>query len=194
MKNSSFALMALLVFNNLLFSQDLIVKRDGSDVESKVVEVAEKVIKYKNFSNPDGPLYSISKDKVLMIRYENGTKDVFNSAKKAAAKETPSLTDEDLQMKGLQDAKMYYDAKNTGAGWTAAATVLFSPLIGVIPAAITASSEPKDKNLDYPDPKLMEKYSYNESYKKEALKKKKRKIWAFFGVSSGAWLLLLLLL
>ena len=34
-------------------------------------------IKYKKFDNPNGPLYTILKSEVFLIKYENGTKDVF---------------------------------------------------------------------------------------------------------------------
>ena len=36
-------------------------------------------MKYKRCDNPEGPTFSLEKSKLLMIRYKNGTKDVFNS-------------------------------------------------------------------------------------------------------------------
>jgi hypothetical protein len=97
-------------------------------------------------------------------------------------------------MKGKRDAEMNYKGKKSGAGWTAATTVLFSPIIGVIPAAACASSEPSDQNLNYRDNELMKDYDYNKAYVEQAHKTKKKKVWTSFGVSSGAWLLLILLL
>ena len=38
-------------------AQDVIVKKDGSTILSKVLEVSSTDIKYKKFSNPDGPTY-----------------------------------------------------------------------------------------------------------------------------------------
>ena len=42
-----------------LSAQDVIVKRDGSTILSKVLEVNKTDIKYKKFSNLNGPTYTI---------------------------------------------------------------------------------------------------------------------------------------
>ncbi|HOO85189.1 MAG TPA: hypothetical protein PLS94_11520, partial [Prolixibacteraceae bacterium] len=101
---------------------------------------------------------------------------------------------QDLRMKGKRDAKMNYKGKKSGAGWTAATTILFTPLLGAIPAVACSSSEPSDQNLNYTDLELMQVYEYNQAYIEEAHKTKKRKVWTSFGISSGAWVLLILLL
>lgn len=61
-------------------AQDVIVKRDGSTIISKVLEVNTGDIKYKKFSNQTGPTYTIDKVEVMTINYENGEKDVFDVA------------------------------------------------------------------------------------------------------------------
>lgn len=58
-------------------AQDIIVKKDGNTVVSKVLEVNTSEVKYKKFSNLDGPTYIISKAELLSINYENGDRDVF---------------------------------------------------------------------------------------------------------------------
>jgi len=65
------------------FSQDVITKKSGEDINAKVLEVTSTEIKYKKFDNQTGPTISILKSDVFMIKYENGTKDVFKD-------ETPS--------------------------------------------------------------------------------------------------------
>ena len=60
-------------------AQDIITKKDGTDIKAKVSEVGTTDIKYKSFSNLDGPTYTISKKDVLMVTYENGERDVFGS-------------------------------------------------------------------------------------------------------------------
>jgi hypothetical protein len=40
----------------------------------------------------------------------------------------------------------------------------------------------------------MEDNAYNKGYTEQAHKIKRRKIWSTYGISSGAWLLLILLL
>lgn len=61
-------------------AQDIIILRSGEEIASRVEEVGTEVIKYKKFDNLAGPTYSIKKSDVFMIRYESGSKDVFNEA------------------------------------------------------------------------------------------------------------------
>lgn len=60
-------------------AQDVIVKKDGSTILSKVLEVNTSDIKYKKFSNQNGPTYTINKSEILAINYENGDKDEFSN-------------------------------------------------------------------------------------------------------------------
>ncbi|MBR2229761.1 MAG: hypothetical protein IJ886_05775 [Prevotella sp.] len=60
-------------------AQDVIVKKDGSTIISKVLEVNIADIKYKKFSNQNGPTYTIRKSDVMAINYENGEKDDFRT-------------------------------------------------------------------------------------------------------------------
>ena len=96
--------------------------------------------------------------------------------------------------KGKADAKSFYRGRNSGSGWTAATTILTSPLIGVLPAALCASSDPSDENLLYPNPSLMKNADYNRGYIGEAHKIKNKKVWKAFGISSGVWLVIILIL
>ena len=59
-------------------AQDVIVKHDGSTILSKVIEIGTTEVKYKKFSNQNGPTYSILKSDILSINYENGEKDDFS--------------------------------------------------------------------------------------------------------------------
>lgn len=72
------------VFSLPSFSQDLIILNSGDEIEAKVTEIGDKHIKYKKYNNLSGPNYTIKKVKVLMIRYENGTKDIFGSNQEEA--------------------------------------------------------------------------------------------------------------
>lgn len=70
----------LLLLSSLspLAAQDIITKANGEDIAAKVLEVGATDIKYKKFDNPDGPTFVIPKTDLLMIRYQNGTKDMFS--------------------------------------------------------------------------------------------------------------------
>lgn len=192
MTKSIFTLLAFIAISVTAFSQDVITQKTGEDIQAKILEVNQTEIKYKKFDNQNGPMFTLLKSDVLMIRYENGTKDIFNQTEEV--KTNTNASTEDMRMKGKRDSEMNYTGKKSGAGWTAATTILFSPLIGVIPAAVCASSEPSDQNLNYRDNELMKDSEYNKAYVEQAHKTKKKKVWTSFGVSSGGWLLLILLL
>jgi len=76
-----FLVFIVLFFASGLFSvhaQDLIILKDGNTIEAKVVEISPTEIRYRRFTNLDGPIIVIPADSVLSIRYENGTTDIIN--------------------------------------------------------------------------------------------------------------------
>ncbi|MDO5106117.1 hypothetical protein [Capnocytophaga sp.] len=70
-------LMSLIGFS--AYSQDVITTKKGEDIQAKVLEITLNEIKYKKFDNPNSPVYTLLKSDVLLIRYENGSKDIFNN-------------------------------------------------------------------------------------------------------------------
>jgi len=71
-------------------AQDIIVKRDGSTILTKVLEVNQADIKYKKFSNQQGPTYTINKSEVMAINYESGDKDTFEETTSVANSINPN--------------------------------------------------------------------------------------------------------
>jgi len=78
MKKLYFALLAIIIISNNVFSQDKIVLNSGEQIKSVVLEVSQTEIKYKKFDNQSGPVYLISKADVAYVLYENGYKDIIN--------------------------------------------------------------------------------------------------------------------
>ena len=132
MKRILFLLAGL--FGSLVVSQaqDLITTKKGEDIQAKVLEVSSTEIKYKKFSNLDGPTFVINKNEVLMVRYENGEKDIF-SVEPSPLNTTSEIYD---GMK-YKDLKNLYDPHNyfpeTGdpysRGWAGVAS-FFIPGLG----------------------------------------------------------------
>ena len=60
-----------------MFAQDVITLKSGEDIQALVQEIGDVDVKYKKFDNPDGPNYSLKKAEIFMIKYANGSKDVF---------------------------------------------------------------------------------------------------------------------
>lgn len=184
MKKITFLLFAILT-STFCFSQDVITKSDGEEVKAKVLEVTQAEIKYKKFDNPNGPTFTILKKEVFMIRYENGSKDVFNSEKESKT----SNEDVNVEMfeKGKRDAQLQYKGKNSGAIWTGAAAAFTLPILGLIPALITSNAEPQVENLGVRDQKLFKNPDYKAGYVEAAHKKKKRRVWSGFGIGSAVF-------
>jgi hypothetical protein len=65
------------------YSQDIITTKSGEDIKAKVLEVNTTEIKFKKIDNIEGPTFSVLKSEILLVRYSNGSKDIFyeNSAK-----------------------------------------------------------------------------------------------------------------
>ena len=120
-----------------------------------------------------------------MIRYENGTKDVFTDFQSGS---------DDMAAKGVQDAKLDYKGKNSGATWTAATAVVTSPLLALIPAIVCSSAEPQDENLNCKNLELMKNMNYRQAYTQQAHKIKRKKIWRDYGIGSGIWVVLYIVL
>ncbi len=71
----------LIVFMTCMFAsaQDTIRFRNGRVEAAKVAEVGLGKVKYKKFSNPDGPLFLLNEDEVESIKFQNGDVEVFDS-------------------------------------------------------------------------------------------------------------------
>lgn len=83
MKKLLFVLFAVWCGAMTAAAQDLIVKTDASQVEARVLEISPDAVRYKRFSNPDGPTYVLPVAEIRYIRYANGEVEYY-------AKEVPA--------------------------------------------------------------------------------------------------------
>jgi len=79
MKKLIITLLFSFVVKFLSYSQDILTFKNGTETKVKVTEVTSSEVKFKKFDNIDGPLYSILKSDLFMVKYENGTKEVFST-------------------------------------------------------------------------------------------------------------------
>ena len=110
MKKILFFLMLLSASS--VFAQDVIVKKDGTTILSKVIEIGTSEVKYKKFSNQTGPTYSISKSDVQAINYDNGEKEDFSKST-IATQDKPTYVQEDPYMlrKKFEAEDLYKEAR-----------------------------------------------------------------------------------
>ncbi|HDR88851.1 MAG TPA: hypothetical protein ENN63_04385 [Bacteroidetes bacterium] len=78
------ALWCLILYSiaSYTYSQDIILKRSGEEIQARVTEVGSDKVTYKRYDNLNGPSYVLEISEIVRIRYENGTEDVFNAAEK----------------------------------------------------------------------------------------------------------------
>ena len=79
MKRILLVLVVLLGFSSFVFSQDKIYRKGGQTIKAKVTEIGIDEIKYKLFDEPDGPSYSIEKDRIIKIVYQSGRTEVYQN-------------------------------------------------------------------------------------------------------------------
>lgn len=112
MKKLLFVLFAVWCGAMTAAAQDLIVKTDASQVEARVLEISPDAVRYKRFSNPDGPTYVLPVVEIRYIRYANGEVEYY-------AKEVPA--------EPLTPARSAGEAQEQAAGETEAAPQAEAP-------------------------------------------------------------------
>jgi len=169
--------------SNIIKAQDTLSMRSGENILVKVIEVGTTEVKYKKLDNLNGPIFSILKSDLLIVKYENGTKEDFSSIKKIEENNFSGLDPSSL---GKLDAQRFYTGYKTAATIALISNFAYIPIIPSLVFSIAATSKiPKDENLNYPSISLMQNEQYANSYRQEAKKIKNRKIWRSFAAGSG---------
>ncbi len=88
MRNFVTVIVRLLIYSSLFAimslrcqAQDVIVKKSGEEINAKVEQISANEIKYRKADNQTGPVYTIPKSEVFMVKYANGARDVFSEEK-----------------------------------------------------------------------------------------------------------------
>jgi hypothetical protein len=78
MKKLIIVILFLIGMLNHASGQDIITLKNGEEIKSKVIDNGSNVIRYVKFESQSGPIFALEKTDIFMIKYENGTKDVFD--------------------------------------------------------------------------------------------------------------------
>ncbi|MCX6203406.1 MAG: hypothetical protein NTY43_03815 [Bacteroidetes bacterium] len=161
--------------SNIIKAQDTLSMRSGENILVKVIEVGNTEVKYKKLDNLNGPIFSILKSDLLIIKYENGTKDDFSSIKKIEEK---VVSVENFFVQGQNDAIIHYDGYKTAGTAVLLSTAypFYGIFAGIVPALLTLNSDLKDENLGYPNLNLMKNEEYAKGYKQKAKQIKRKKV------------------
>lgn len=122
LRNSIFSMLFLLV--TCVFTskgQDQIITKKGQEISSKVLEISLSTIRYKKFENLNGPIYNIDKNDVLVIKYQNGTKQVINESQtnqplaKSSRKEFLTKEETETLLKPIEKGKNISNSVNANS-------------------------------------------------------------------------------
>ena len=108
-------LLFLFLAPQFFLAQDILVLRSGDEIQAKINEVGISEIKYKKFDNQSGPTYTILKSEVFMIKYQNGSKDVFDVAGSKEVSQSASKEKSSYKALGIKNGffnlKYYHDQR-----------------------------------------------------------------------------------
>jgi hypothetical protein len=146
--------------------------KSGEVIQAKVIEINTEEVKYKKFDNLTGPLYSILKSELSIIKYENGTREDFS----ALISTIDPLSN--MYINGRRDATEHYSNYRVAGTATFLTTSIpiYGFLFGIPPAVICASTPPAYENLGFPDEKLMQNQLYANGYKDRAREIKSKRV------------------
>lgn len=88
-------LLLLVFFPSFAFGQDIIVLHNGERIEALVEKIDEKEICYKEWNFQQGPQYTLSNSKVVVILFRNGTSKVFETKQTLDKSQNQSGTESD---------------------------------------------------------------------------------------------------
>ena len=91
MKRAVLILAALCCMSVAARAQDTIYKTDAKTIQAKILEISPSEVRYKRFSNPDGPTYVLPVGDISHIIYQNGERDDFNPAKDREESAAPAV-------------------------------------------------------------------------------------------------------
>ena len=97
MKKTILILVAAFFLGISVNAQDVITLKNGDEIQALVQEIGIDEVKYKRFDNPDGPNYILRKSEVFMIRYANGSRDVFADNTQQPISTTTSVSSQSVQ-------------------------------------------------------------------------------------------------
>ena len=117
-----FLFIGLLAFSHSGFAQDVIVLQTGDEIKAIVEEIGLETIKYKKYTNLDGPTYSVLKSDVFMVKYQSGDKDVFTPngeilhiTDNSRTVEEPRIAEKSQSAGNFQNEKKIRSTENTQA-------------------------------------------------------------------------------
>ncbi|EJF08552.1 hypothetical protein [Pontibacter sp. BAB1700] len=191
--NKVLLLILFLSIQQALLAQDIIVKVSGEEIPARVQEITLHDVLYQHPDSSQGVIWRLPKTEVFMVKFENGTKEVFEQhLADSLASMAQGMTPEQLYELGKADAKHYY--KGNGAMWGSAASSMVMFPIGLAGSVVIGATAPKVKPERVSDIGLLAEQDYLRGYQEQAARKKRGKALAGVGIGAGIQIGLLILI
>lgn len=167
----------------IVTAQDIITLSSGKELNAKIIHLSPKDVIYIPENSSDTIL--LSRNEITTLKYKTGIIIHLSESRIALPDSNiPTLGSDSLFALGERDAALYYKGYR-GAFAGTLITSFYVPW-GLIPAIACSSKPPSQDKLGFRDRKLMENPSYYAGYTEKAFKIKKKKVWAGFGIGTGA--------
>lgn len=80
MKKYLLLICAIIMMTLSTMAQDILFRSSTDSIKVKVLTISSTEVTYRDWSNLDGPIFSIPKDEVAAIHYANGTYNFFSAS------------------------------------------------------------------------------------------------------------------
>lgn len=91
-------------FSISINAQDLLKLKSGKEIRIKLIEENGDMVKYREFENQGGPVYTITRDKIESIKYKKGTN--VSQEMKTSEPEKAKISDQELSSSGIVNQQL----------------------------------------------------------------------------------------
>lgn len=167
MKNLKTYLTVLLMFFGIaVFSQDMQIEQEevlnNTSLTTTLTQLDSSIV----------PFYGVA---------ARGKYKSYNIRKKLSDQNL----DDNMYLRGMSDAqKYYYKYRGTGTV-TSAATVILSPMGGLVTAVLISGREPAPESWVVPNTDFLKDADYREGYAKQAKLKRARNAWRNWAITTA---------
>ena len=166
-------------------AQDVILKINGEEIPAKVLEITLEAIRYKLPADSlSGPTRQVARSEVFMIRYANGTKELFSEnlpENQAVAEQQLPSSPQQMYLRGQDEARRFY--RGNGALWGSAASSVLFPY-GLAGAVVIGAVPPRPALGRVSDPHLLLDPNFVRGYQKQAHRRKVGKVAIGAGIGT----------
>jgi hypothetical protein len=161
------------------YGQDLMKTWESGELEEIYIQrITGKRLVYRLEDNKEATTIKRDLKEIQELHQVNGDTLYFLDG------EQVPISPDEMFLRGRNDASQFYPGSRAGEIVVLVGSSI-QPIIAYIGAFLISEEPPKDENLNYPDPALMEDNSYNVGYLHEASNKKERRVMNRFLVGMG---------